>query len=233
MNVFNRIIIILLILAAMLILPLVLILPEQAELALRYAADIIHANLVWLNTLTPAAYMGMRALLAGAGLVVFMIGLLFLALEVIRIRRKTVRLRDGSGELMMDGIAGHLAYYIDLLADVLRVKPKVVSKGKSVQVELYVETAPGVNIPAKSAEIRDTARQVVEEELGLQLKGEVKVVIKPVSYPQKRRKTRRPAAPRAIEKPLPVEQETFEDFTPPAQPQTERQVVKVKESTLE
>ena len=41
MNLFNRIVIILLILAAMLIIPLILIFPEQAESGLRYVADII------------------------------------------------------------------------------------------------------------------------------------------------------------------------------------------------
>lgn len=184
MNLFNRIVIILLILAAMLIIPLFFLFPEQAEYMLRYTADVIQANLAWMNTLAPTAYIGIRILLAGMGIIVFFIGVLFLALEVIRISRATVRLKDGGGEVMMDGIAGHLSYTIDLLADVLRVKPKVVSKGKSVQVELYVETAPGVNIPAKTAEIQAAARQVVEEQLGLRINGEVKVLIKPVSYPK-------------------------------------------------
>jgi len=203
-NVFNRLVIILLILVAMLAIPLALIFPEQAENVLRYMADVIQANLAWLSTLPATTQMGVRVLLIVSGGIVFLIGLLFLILEVIRFRRKTVRLKNGSGELMMDGIAGHLAYHVDLLADVARVRPEVVSKGKSVEVSLYVETAPEVSIPAKAAEVKEKVRKVVEEQLGLQLKGEVKVVIKPVSYPkpspvrsgsQARRRPKQPAMP--------------------------------------
>jgi hypothetical protein len=212
MNLFNRIVIILLILAAMLLVPLVLIFPEQAEYALRYAADVIQANLVWLDSLGPTAEIGVRMLLGGAGLLAFVIGLVFLALEVIRIRRKTVRLKDGSGELMMDGISGHVAYYVDLLSDVLRVKPTVVSKGKAVEAHVFVETAPGINIPAKTAEIKETARRVIEEELGLQLKGEVKVRVKPV-YPKhdaSRKRTQKRTLDRTTRLPdaAPLDEET-------------------------
>ena len=204
MNVFNRLVIILLILVAMLAIPLALIFPEQAENVLRYMADVIRANLAWLSTLPATTQMGVRVLLIVCGGIVFLISLLFLILEVVRFRRKTVRLKNGSGELMMDGIAGHLAYHVDLLADVARVRPEVVSKGKSVEVSLYVETAPEVSIPAKAAEVKETVRKVVEEQLGLQLKGEVKVVVKPVSYPkpspvrsgsQARRRPKQPAMP--------------------------------------
>jgi len=184
MNVFNRIVIVLLILVAMILIPLALVLPEQAEVALRYAADFVAANLAWLASLTPSAQIGVRLILAAVGLIVFLLGLLFLALEVLRFRRRTVRLRDGSGELLMDGVSGHLAYHIDLLPDVLRVRPKVESKGKSVRTSLYVETAPGINVPAKSAEIKETARRVIEDQLGLELGGEIKVVIRPTPYPR-------------------------------------------------
>ncbi|MBN1935645.1 MAG: hypothetical protein JW934_13335 [Anaerolineae bacterium] len=220
MNLVNRIAIILLILAAMLLIPLLLIFPEQAESALRYAADIVEANLVWLNGLSPAAEIGVRVLLGGAGLFVFIIGLLFLGLEVVRIRRKTVRLKDGSGELMMDGISGHVAYYVDLLSDVLRVRPTVTSKGKSIEAQVYVETAPGINIPAKTSEIKETVRRVIEEELGLQLKGEVKVTIRPV-YPKNEMSRKRGPkqaplqAARPAAMPEPARETAWEDYTPP------------------
>ena len=189
----------------MILIPLALILPEQAQSTLQYAVDIIEANLAWLYSLPPGAQLGMRILLGVAGMIAFCIGLLLLALEVIRIRRNTVKLKDGSGELMMNGVEGHLAYYVDLLPDVLRVKPSVKSTGKGVRATLYVETAPGVNVPAKSGEVRQTARQVLEEQLGLQIKGEVRVVIRPVPYPRSRH-GKRPMAI-AEHKPAPVQRE--------------------------
>jgi len=225
MDLFNRLVIILLILAAMIAIPLILIFPEQAETVLRYTADVIQANLVWLSGLSPTAYMGVRVLLIAAGGVAFVIGLLFLILEVIRIRRKTVRLKDGSGELAMDGVTGHLVYHIDMLAGVLRVKPQVVSKGKSVQVSLQVETSPDVSVPDKAAEIKEMARQIVEEQLGLQLKGDVRVIVKPVPYPRqpssrRKRRSRQPPTPPSEPQgeettPAGGEERVDEGFAPP------------------
>ena len=106
------------------------------------------------------------------------------------IRRNTVKLKDGSGELLINGVAGYLAYYIDLLPDVLRVKPTVRGKGKSIHTTLYVEIAPGVNVLEKSSKVRETAHQVLEEQLGLQVNKEIKVIIKPVPHPKVRRATK-------------------------------------------
>lgn len=183
-NLVNRIAVVTFIVLGMLILPLTLIFPEQAELIIRYVADVFKANLVWLDGLSPAAHIGMRVLLAGFGLAIFVVGLVLLVLELISFRRGTAKLRDGSGEIMLDGVVEHLAYHIDLLSDVVRVQPKVTGKGSSVQVELYVETGPDVHIPAKTVEIQQKAKQVIVEQLGLQLNGDVRVVIRPAPLPK-------------------------------------------------
>ena len=216
MNIFNRLIIILLILVAMVAIPLALIFPEQAAYVLRYGADLIDVNLDWLATLTPAAQLGVRVLLGAVGLIVFLVGVLFLVLEVIRFRRNTVKLRDGSGELMMDGVSGHLSYHVDMLPDVMNVKPRVQSKGKSVEVSLYVETAPNVSIPDKTAEVKETARKVLEEQLGLRIRKEIQVLIKPVSHPQIHSGRRRPWQPQApVEQPPKAVEELPEPTPPP------------------
>lgn len=183
MNVFNRIVVILLILALMILIPLGLIFPEQAQAVLRTGADVIQLNVAWLNGLPAQNELAVRAGLSVAGLIIFLIGLLLLILELVRFRRRTVRLRDGSGELTTNGIAEHLGYYIDMLPDVVRVQPTVRSKGKTVSAALYAETAPGINVPEKSNQIRETARYVLEEQLGLQVRDEIRVVIRPASFP--------------------------------------------------
>jgi hypothetical protein len=183
MNVFNRIVVILLILALMILIPLGLIFPEQAQAVLRTGADVIQLNVAWLNGLPAQNELAVRAGLSVAGLVIFLIGLLLLILELVRFRRRTVRLRDGSGELTTNGISEHLSYYIDMLPDVVRVQPTVQSKGKNVSAMLYAETAPGINVPEKSNQIRETARYVLEEQLGLQVRDEIRVVIRPASFP--------------------------------------------------
>lgn len=183
MNVFNRIVVILLILVLTIVIPLALIFPEQAQATLRTGADVIQANVDWLNAQSAQNELAVRAVLSVAGLFIFLIGLLLLVLEFVRFRRRTVRLRDGSGELTTGGIAEHLGYYIDLLPDVVRVQPSIKSKGKNVSATLLVETAPGINVPEKSGQIRDTARYVLEEQLGLQVKDEIRVIIRPSSFP--------------------------------------------------
>lgn len=209
-NLLNRIFVVAFIVLGMLILPLALIFPEQAEFIMRYIAEVFKANLIWLDGLTPAAHLGVRVLLAGFGLAIFVVGLILLVLELISFRRGTARLRDGSGEIMLDGVSEHLAYHIDLLSDIVRVQPKVTGKGSSVQVELYVETGPDVHIPAKTVEIQQTAKQVIVERLGLQLNGDVRVVIRPAPLPKI---APRPASV-TVESPAPaaveVEHEWFE-----------------------
>jgi hypothetical protein len=233
MNIFNRLVTILLILAVMILIPLILIFPEQVQHYLWYASELIKANLEWLNGLSPTAQIGVRLVLAAVGAAVFVIGLLFLALEVIRLRRSTVRLRDGSGTLMMDSVSSYLSYYVDLLPDVLRVRPTVRSTGKSVSASLFVETAPGVNVLEKSGEVRQTAHEVITEQLGLEVKGDIEVVIKPVPYPKATRGARgilsRPERRTAQRQAPPPEPQPVvaPEFTPPkeavAPPQGEEQ----------
>jgi hypothetical protein len=213
MRVLNKIIIILILLIIMIAVPLLLTFPEQAEFGLRYAADVIKANLVWLNNLPRGTQIGMRVLLALAGMIVFLIGLLFIILELFRGRRKTVRLKDKSGELLIDSISGHLTYHLDLLPDVLRVRPTVSSSGNSLRTTIHVETPPDVNVPQKSAEVKETARKLIEDQLGLQTKGDIRVVIQPIAYPkispvEQKRATR---ADRPIAPPLPPVEAMIEE----------------------
>jgi hypothetical protein len=200
MRTLNKIVVILMLLLAMILIPSILIFPEQAEFVLRYAADVIQANLEWLRGLSSAAQVGVRLLLALAGMMVFLIGLLLIILQLFRTRRKTVQLKDKSGELVVDSISEHLSYHLDLLPDVLRVRPSVVSSGKSLRTTIYIETPPDVNVPQKSAEVKETARKVIEDQLGLQTKGEIKVVVRPVSYPKI--SPTEPKRPTRVDKPI-------------------------------
>jgi hypothetical protein len=212
MNILNKIVVSLLLLAAMVLIPLLLIFPEQAEVAVRYAADVIKANVDWLNTQSSGAQIGIRLLLALGGMLASLVSLVLLVLEIFPFRRRTVRLQDNSGELMVDSITGHLSYHLDLLPDVLRVRPQIKSRGKAVRATIYIETPPDVNVPQKSAEVKETTRQVLQEQLGLQAK-EIKVVVRPVDYPKLSTSERkRPVrAERPIAPPLSPVEPTVED----------------------
>ena len=185
MNLFNKIVVILLLLTIMIVVPLALIFPEQLEIFLRTSADLVGANVDWLLGLTPTGQIGMRLLFAAGGLLVFLVGLVLIVLQFVRFRRRgTIKLRDGSGELTTAGISQHLAYYIDMLPDVSQVKPVVESSSKGVRVTLNVEIAPGIDALQKSHQVRQTARRVIEDQLGVEVRDEIRVVLKPSSFPK-------------------------------------------------
>jgi hypothetical protein len=237
MNVFNRIVVILLILILMILIPLALIFPEQAQATLRVGADVIQANVDWLNALPSQNGLAVRAGLSVAGLIIFLIGILLLILELVRFHRRTVRLRDGSGELTTNGIAEHLGYYIDMLPNVVRVQPSIKSKGRSVSATLYVETAPGIKVPEKSSQIREAAHYVLQDQLGLQVRDEIRVVIRPASFPvgeageeippiiAKARRQREAAATEAVV--------TAEEIAPPVETMLAKEVTVAEEVAAE
>jgi hypothetical protein len=223
MKILNKIVVSLLLLVTMILVPLILIVPDQAESWLRSAADIIRANMLWLDGQAAGAQVGIRLLLALAGLFAFLVCLLLLVLEIFPLRRKTVSLQDNSGELMIDSINSHLSYHLDLLPDVLRVRPKIASRGKAVRATIYIETPPDVNVPQKTTEVQEITRQVLEDQLGLQTK-DIKVVVRPVDYPKLSTSERkRPMrADRPIAPPLtPVEPMVEDKEAAPLLPQQE------------
>ena len=232
MKILNKIVVSLLLLVTMILTPLILIVPDQAESWLRSAADIIQANLEWLEGQATGAQVGIRLLLALAGLFAFLVCLLLLVLEIFPLRRKTVSLQDSSGELMIDSISSHLSYHLDLLPDVLRVRPRISSRGKTVRATIYIETPPDVNVPQKTTEVQETTRQVLEDQLGLQTK-DIKVIIRPTDYPKLSTSERkRPMrAERPIAPPLtPVEPMVEDQEAAPLLPQQEERPYRDEDS---
>ena len=71
MKILNKILVSLLLLVTMVLVPLILIVPDQAESSLRTAADLIQANLQWLDAQATGAQVGIRLaeeLLAGSNM---------------------------------------------------------------------------------------------------------------------------------------------------------------------
>jgi hypothetical protein len=184
MNIFNRLVVIVLLVVSMIVLPVVLVLvPARLDIVttigeegLSRLADIGGQNQILF-------------ILGGASLAVltFIICGLLLWLELRRPHGKVVRIQKVSGDeakVTTDSIARRLAYNIDQLAEVISVKPKVMAKGKGVHVRLNVETSPEIDVPAKTEEISKVAREVIEERMGLKLVGKLEISIKHAPYPK-------------------------------------------------
>ncbi len=90
----------------------------------------------------------------------------------------------GEVRVSVSSIAERLKYEIDQIAGVLHCKPKVSARRGGVVVELDVETAAGIDVPANVEQIVETARQVVEEKMGLKLARPPAINLRTVPYPR-------------------------------------------------
>ncbi len=165
MNVFNRIFTLL---GLLLTIPFLVLLMVMVALP----APTIGALQGFLTNLTNLP-LGTRivGIVIGTGLILLVLALLWL--EVRPAPRQTVRIRQvegGEAAMSIESVAQRLTYSVSELADVIRVSPKIVSRGKAIDVRLDIETAPDVDVPAKTSEVVNVAREVIEQRMGLTLR---------------------------------------------------------------
>jgi hypothetical protein len=184
MNVFNRLVMIVLLVAGMIVLPVVLVLvPARPDIVAVIGQQGL-SRLMAMGEQNQLFFILGGALLA---VLTFVVCGLLLWLELRRPRGKAVRVRKVSGEeakVTTDSIAQRLTFNIDQLSEVISVKPKITAKGKGVHVRLNVETGPEIDVPAKTEEISQVAREVIEERMGLKLAGKLEINIKHAPYPK-------------------------------------------------
>jgi hypothetical protein len=204
MNVFNRIVMILLILALLVIITAFLLFPDYFILQLTWIADQLDRARVNLT-------LNWRLILIGIAVVVDLILLFVLVLELRRGAPRAVRVQQvegGQAAVTVDSIQNRLAFYIDSLDEVVSARPKVEIKGDRVRVAVDVRTAATVSVPAKAREVVEVIRMVIIETMGLKLLGEPKVSIRTASYADV-------VAPPALKVAEPVQRPTAEVIEPP------------------
>ena len=183
MNVFNRVLVILLTLAVLVLAIVVAIAPDWT---LTVGSNILEALADSLGNYEASdfwLYLTLRIVLAGT---VVALCLLLLWLEVRRPRKKTIRaqkLAGGEANIVVDSIAERLAYNIDQLPDVVNVKPHVVGRSRGVDVSLLLETTPDIDVPMKTEEVMEVTREVIGERMGLKV-GKVTINIKHAPFPK-------------------------------------------------
>ncbi len=171
MNTFNRI-------AMILILVGTILTTVSGIFALLFARTFLGAIFSNLSTRLGAGSSdpGLQQLLTEMiilALIVFVPSMVLLLLELWRPAPDSIRISKVSGSearLSKQAVAQSLMYYIDALPGVVRVRPRLVTSTKAVDVRLDVETTPDVDVRAKTDEIMRTARNVVEQKLGLKLR---------------------------------------------------------------
>jgi hypothetical protein len=178
MNVFNRVVMVLLILALLVIITAFLLFPDYFILQLTWIAD-------QLDRVRGDLTLNWRLILIGIAVAADLILLFLLVLELRRSKPKAVRVQQvegGQAEVTVDSIQNRLAFYIDSLEEVVSARPKVEIKGDRVRVAVDVRTAATVAVPAKAREVVEVIQMVITETMGLKLLGEPKVNIRTASY---------------------------------------------------
>ncbi len=183
MSIFNRTVVILLLIALILLIAVFVIVPRDSLRLVAGTADWLYDGTADYADADPLFFAALRVIIGGA-LIVLCLFLLWLQLR--RPRKKTIRaqkLEGGEAYITVDSVEQRLAYNIDQLPEVIRVSPQVDSRSRGVDVTLLVETTPEIDLPMKTDEIMQVAREVIVERMGLKL-GKVQVKIKHAPYPK-------------------------------------------------
>ena len=126
-----------------------------------------------------------RLFVAGVGLGVDLILVVWLWLQVRRTAHGTVRVRNTDGavaEVTTETLTERLEYAVDSLTDVLKAKARVRSYGRNVEVRIEAEIKPDIAVAVKADEIASTVREVAEGTMGLALRGKPKIRIKAIRF---------------------------------------------------
>jgi len=170
-----------------------LIMPMQALEIISQQVDLL---VDFLGRLRSVVRVPLGILLA---LTVDLILLLLILFEVRRPKPRTIRVKETSGgEVTMNAtsIADRLEYEIDLLPGALQSKPKISAKRGGVVVEVDVEMAAELRAPEQAEHIVQTTRQVVQDEMGLELARPPKINLRAVPRPKAPAKRKsRPSVP--------------------------------------
>ncbi|MBN1315506.1 MAG: hypothetical protein JXA42_08560 [Anaerolineales bacterium] len=178
MNIFNRIVMVVLILLAGVFITGVCLFPDDVILNISAISN-------WLDSIRLNIALIDHLILIGIAFVLDLILVIILALELYKPGAKQVRIQKvegGEATITVDSIKQRLAFYIDGLEDVVNVTPRVQIKKNQVEVEVEIKTSAVVNVPSKASEVVDIIKMIVVETMGLELRGEPRVKIRTGSF---------------------------------------------------
>jgi hypothetical protein len=178
MNVFNRIVMVLLIIAVI----------AGGIFMLLRPMDVLNLGASGIKMLQDQVYDSRFFMFfaIGGGITLFIL-LLLLWLEVKRVHFRIARVQTKGKSntwLGIASIAQSLELRIDELAGVRTAKPRVTSFGKDVEVFVDLDASPAVNIVALTDQVTQTCLDVIETQLGLKVRGKVSIHVSQQPYPR-------------------------------------------------
>lgn len=179
MNVFNRIVMVLLILGLLALSAVMFLTPQTAMDNVVAAISDLRSGTLFTAGLSTYYLVGVAAV----ALVLFIL----LILEIRKGRQKSVRIKtegNGKARIGVDSVVQSLAYRIDELPGVRDAKARVTSRGTDVTVAVDLHTSPTVNVPAVTAQIVNLAHEIIETQLGVKIHGKVEVNVAHEPFPR-------------------------------------------------
>lgn len=170
MNIFNRILVCLILLVFIVSTLLVSLLPRVVIQSLRYALDVADLNL------DPAA----QLIGAVLGLACAVGAFLLLVAELRPAARQSVVVADsaaGTAELTTESVALRVKRVAESIAGVRDASPTIRSHGKSVSITLRLSTDSDIDLPLKSEEVMTAVRAETETKMGIPVKS-LRVTVK-------------------------------------------------------
>jgi hypothetical protein len=180
MNVFNRVILVLVLLGLIILVTAVLIFPNPI---------LTNAGQFFLDWGEYFAWVDQQqlylrlSLSVGIALIVDLILVLLIVLEIKPKRKRFVKIEQVSGgkaTVSIDSIVRQLLYKLDPLPGVIKVNPVVNPKGNKIAAHLDVTVTRERAIPEIADQLISTAKLAISEDLGLMIAGEPQVRIKVV-----------------------------------------------------
>ncbi len=178
MNTFNRVVVILLLLATIVVMTVALVVPQPMIEVLQGWLWNLDYNLALVSPLT------LLVVGVALALLVDVVCVVLIWLEIRRRRPRAIRVQSISGgqaELTVESVARRLEHNISQLEGVTSIKPNVWGRRGGVEVEIDLETSPEVDVPTKTEEVCQVTREAVEDKMGLSLR-KVRVNIKYAPY---------------------------------------------------
>jgi uncharacterized alkaline shock family protein YloU len=179
MKTFNRVVVVLFLLATIIVMTVVLVVPRPSIEVLQEWLWNLDANLALIS---PPVLLVMGV---GLALLVDVICVVLIWLEFRRRRPGALRVQSvtgGEAELSVDSVARRLERDIGQLEGVTFVKPNIWGRRGEVEVDLDLETSPEADVPTKTEEVCQVTREAIEDKMGLRLR-KVRVNIKHAPYP--------------------------------------------------
>lgn len=166
MNIFNRVLIIILLLVSIAFwvaaVAVILLFPGEALSAAKFLIVYLEANLTLYTQL-------MVALL---GFIFILASLLLLVIELTPSRPGAVQLTQvtsGTALLATDAIAERIKHDLQGVPGVHRADPTVIARGKFVDVNLDLHTGPGSDVSETSEQVGRLVRDSVEKKMGVKI----------------------------------------------------------------